>query len=195
MDLRQLKKEVHALPNLPEHLQQFQQHWIKPIKTNTNKHFPFLQSLSIEKKQEINHKLLTVQMKLREVEQAQVINQKLQEYARCLIELKLTTLNGNKAKAKYLTNLLLHDEFLNITGLIEEIKYLEKNLKSISYKYHHINELIQKEAPLEEVVQFLHLPHKGHLQQLLTAAKKQKVLVKHLGGHFVALVKETRKKK
>ena len=49
MDLRELKKEVHALPDFSEHLQKFQQNWIKPVRTNTNKHLPFLQKLPEEK--------------------------------------------------------------------------------------------------------------------------------------------------
>ncbi len=195
MDLRELKKEVHTLPDLSEHLQKFQNHWIKPIKANTNKHLPFLQYISSKKKQEINVTLFSVQKKMKELERAQALNHKLQEYARHLIELKLTTLNGNKAKGQYLTRLLLHDEFLNTKGVLDEVKALEKNLKSISYKYHHINELVQKEAPLEEAVHFLHLPHKEHLQALLSASRKQKTLVKQLGQHFIILVKETRKKK
>ncbi len=195
MDLRQLKKEVHSLPDLSEHLQKFQQNWVKPIKANTNKHFPSLQHLAPEKKQKINTTLFVVQQKLKELESAQIVTQKLQEYAHHLIELKLTTLNGNKAKRQYITKLLLYYEFLNTKSFIDEVIALEKNLKSIYYKYHQINEIIQKEASLEEAVHFLHLPHKEHLQQLLTAAKKQKILVKHLGGHFVSLVKETRKKK
>ncbi len=195
MDLRELKKEVHSLPNFSEHLHKFQQHWLKPIKANTNKNIPFLQKLSEEKKQEINAKLFLLQQKIKEVENAQVVHQKLQEYARYLIELKLTTLNDNKAKGKYITNLLLNDEFLNTQHLLHDIKYLEKNVKSVAYKYRHINELLQKEAPLEEAVHFLHLPHQEHLQQLLTTAKKQKILVKHLGEHFITLVKEMKKKK
>src|SRR3989344_381137 len=102
MDLRELKKEVHSLPDLSEHLQKFQQHWIKPIKTNTNKHLPFLQNIPSKKKQEINAALFSVQKKMKELEHAQVLNHKLQEYVRHLIELKLTTLNGNKAKGQYL---------------------------------------------------------------------------------------------
>ncbi|MEK6863606.1 MAG: hypothetical protein AABW53_02820 [Nanoarchaeota archaeon] len=195
MDLRELKKEVHALPNFSEHLQKFQQNWIKPVRTNTNKHLPFLQKLPEEKKQKINDILYAVQKTVKELEYAQVLNQKLQEYSRHLIELKLTTLNGDKAKANYLTNLLLHDEFVNTPHLIEDIKSLEKNLKSLSCKYHHANSLIQKEAPLEETVQFMHLPHQEHLQKLLHTAKKQKMLVKGLGEHFIALAKETRRRK
>ena len=195
MDLRELKKEASSLPDLSVHLQKFQQHWIKPIRTNTNKNLPFLQKISENKKQEINDQLFAFQQKFREVEHAQVINQKLQEYSKYLIELKLTTLNGNKTKASYITNLLLQDEFLNTKFLIHDIKYLEKNIKSITYKYYHLNELVQKEAPLEESVNFMHLPHKEHLQALLSASRKQKVLVKHLGEQFVSLVKQTRKKK
>src|SRR3989338_5645967 len=146
MDLRELKKETGSLPDLSEHLQKFQQHWIKPIRTNTNKNLPFLQNISENKKQEINDKLFAFQQKLKEVEHAQVVNQKLQEYAKYLIELKLTTLNGNRTKAHYITNLLLNDEFLNTRSLIHDIKYLEKNVKSISYKYHHLNELMQRSA-------------------------------------------------
>lgn len=183
------------LPNLSEQLQKFQQHWIKPIRANTNKQLPFLQKIPEHKKQEINNKLFAVQQKLKEVEHAQVVNQKLQEYARYLIELKLTTLNGNKNKAHYITNLLLQDEFLNTINLLHDIKYLEKNVKSIAYKYHHLNDLIQKEASLEEAVHFMHLPHKEHLQTLLSASRKQKTLAKHLGEHFVSLAKQTRRKK
>ena len=195
MDLRELKKEVHSLPNLSEELQKFKQNWLKPIKANTNKNLPFLQKLSAEKKQEINAKLAAFQQKLKEVEDAQILNQKLQEYSRYTIELKLTTLNGNIAKGHYITNLLLNDEFLNTPHLLHDIKYLEKNIKSLAYKYHHINSLLQKEAPLEEAVHFIHLPHKEHLQALLTTSRKQKILVKQLGEHFLSLAKQTKRKK
>lgn len=195
MDLRDLKKEVNALPNLSEHLQKFQQHWIKPIKANTNKHLPFLQNLSEQKKQEINNKLFAVQQKIKELERANIVNQKLQEYAHYLIELKLTTLNGNKNKATYIINHLLQDEFMSTKNLLHDIKYLEKNVKSMSYKYHHLNELLHQEAPLEEAVHFLHLPHREHLQTLLSASRKQKILAKHLGEHFLALAKQSRRKK
>lgn len=194
MDLRELKKEVHSLPNLSEHLQKFQQHWVKPIRANTNKHLPFLQNLPIEKKQEINTKLFFVQQKMKELEHAPIVNQKLQEYARYLIELKLTTLNGNKNKATYIMNLLLEDEFLNTKNLLHDIKYLEKNIKSLAYKYHHLNELLQKEAPLEESVHFMYLPHREHLQALLFTSRKQKTVAKQLGEHFVSLAKQIRRK-
>ncbi len=195
MDLRELKKETSALPDLSEHLQKFQQSWVKPIRANTNKNLPFLQNISEKRKQEINDNLFAFQQKLKEIGSAQVVNQKLQEYARYLIELKLTTLNGNKNKASYITKLLLQDEFLSITSLIHDIKYLEKNIKSATYRYSHINDLVQKGAPLEEAVQFMHLPHKNHLQALLSTSRKQKTLVKHLGEHFISLVKITRGKK
>ena len=195
MDLRELKKEVNSLSNLTEHLHNFQLAWIKPIKTNTNKHLPFLQNLPAQKKQEINTKLFFVQQKIQELEHAPVIHHKLQEYAQHLIELKLTTLNGNKAKGSYLTNLLLKDEFLNTKNLLHDIKNLEKSIKSIVYKYHHINSLIQKEASLEEAVQFMHLPHQEHLQTLLISARKQKTVAKELGESFVSLAKQMRRKK
>jgi hypothetical protein len=195
MELRELKKEVSSLPNLSEYLHKFQQHWIKPIRANTNKNLPFLQKISEKNKQEINDNLFALQQKLKEVENAQLVNQKLQEYAKYLIELKLTTLNGNHTKGQYITKLLLQDQFMNTTNLLHDIKYLEKNVKSIAYKYHHLNELVQKEAPLEEAVQFMHLPHKEHLQTLLKVSRQQKVLVKHLGEHFVSLAKQSRRKK
>ena len=195
MDLRELKKEVHSLPDLSKHLEKFQQHWIKPIRANTNKNLPFLQNISDKKKQEINNNLFLLQQKVKEVENAQLLTHKLQEYARQLIELKLTTLNGNKAKANYITKLLLQDEFLNTSHLLHDIKYLEKNIRSITYKYHHLNELVQKEASLEESVQFMHLPHKEHLHTLVQTSRKQKVLAKHLGEHFLLLAKQSRRKK
>ena len=195
MDLRELKKEVHSLPDLSEHLQKFQQNWLKPIKSNTNKQLPFLQHLPVQKKQEINTQLFFVQQKIKEIESSRLLSQKLQQYAHYLVELKLTTLNGNQAKAHYITNLLLKDQFLNTSDLIQESRYLEKNVKSLTHKYHHINGLMQKHAPLEEAVQFMHLPHQEHLQALLAVSKKQKVIFKQLGEHFLSLAKQTKRKK
>ncbi len=195
MDLRELKKEVHSLPNFSEHLQKFQQSWLKPIKVNTNKHLPSLQNLSPKKKQEINNKLFFVQQKIKEVESAQLLSQKLQQYAHYLVELKLTTLNGNKAKAHYVTNLLVNDQFLNTAHLIQDVKDVEKNVRSITYKYHHLSEVVQKEVPLEEKIQFIQLPHKEHLQALIATSKKQKMFLKQLGEQFLSLAKETNRKK
>ncbi|MEK6900279.1 MAG: hypothetical protein AABX05_04090 [Nanoarchaeota archaeon] len=195
MELRELKKEVNSLSDLSKAVQHFQDNWIKPIKNNTNRHIPFLQEFKPALKQELNKKMAALQPKIQNLSQAQTVNHKLQEYARCLIELKLTTLNGNTAKASYVTKLLLHDEYLNTSNLIDEIKNLERQAKEINKEYHQINELVQKNIALDEGVNFMDMPHQKYIQEITSTIKKQKVLVKQLGEEFVILAKETRRKK
>ena len=45
MDLRDVKKEVEALPDINSTLKQFQNSWIKPIRSNTNQHISFINKL------------------------------------------------------------------------------------------------------------------------------------------------------
>src|SRR3989338_3189166 len=107
MDLRQLKQNVHALPNVQENVEKFQQHWIKPLRSNTNSHLPFLQRLHLSTKKELNQKITLFYDTLGSVQQGDAVHEKLKSYAHCLVELKLATLRDDTAKATMLTNHLL----------------------------------------------------------------------------------------
>lgn len=195
MDLRELKKEVQGLPNLEKTFHHFQDSWIKPIKSNTNSHLPFLQQLPEEAKQELNQRLARSKETLEVLKTAQLINQKLAHHIRYLIELKLTTFNGDKHKSEVITNSFLNDDFFNFKGTIAQIKNFNQQLKEFSRDYEEINGFLQQHLSLENGIYFTELPHHKHLNTFKETAKKQEQIVNQLGKHFVDLAKETRLKK
>lgn len=191
MNLRELKKEVHSLSDVSKNIDQFQDNWLKPIKSSTNKHLPFLKKIPEEVKDEINLKIYSMQKNAEKIKHSQIISQKLQYYSRYLIELKLTTLNGDMKKSEMITNRLLNDDFLKIKNTIIDIKSFDENLKEFSKQYHEVNKLLEKKLSLDEALFLMDLPHRLYLYNLLKTSKKQKTIVRHMGRHFISLVKKT----
>tara|TARA_Y100000310_G_scaffold315254_1_gene365581 strand:- start:277 stop:888 length:612 start_codon:yes stop_codon:yes gene_type:complete len=191
MELRELKKEAEKLPNVVFDLKEFKENWIKPISSNTNKEISYINSIPEKTKEEINLKLHQLKNNLAEIHYSQSINEKINHYARNLIEMKLTTFNGNHEKAGLLTNMMLNDDYLKFQNAIDDIKTFEKNLTILKTQYEEINELLQKHLSLDETLHFLELPHQKYLYNLIQTAQKQKRILPHLGRHFVSLVKET----
>lgn len=191
MDLRELKREVQTLPDLSECAETFQTHWIKPLRPNTNKNFPFLNQFPTETKSEINAQLLAAQKNLSQIKQYQLINQKLATYSHYLIELKLTTLNGNKTKFKFIAHQLLHDEFLKLQNIIVDIKDFEENALALSKTYQEVNKRLEQNLSLDESISVMDLPHQKYLLSLLDTCKKQKIIVRQMSRHLVSLVKST----
>lgn len=191
MDLRELKREVQTLPDLSECAETFQTHWIKPLRSNTNKNFPFLNRLSTEIKSEINARLSAAQKNLSQIKQYQLINQKLTTYSHYLIELKLTTLNGNKTKFKFIAHQLLYDEFLKLQNVIMDIKDFEENIVALSKTYQEVNKRLEQNLSLDESISVMDLPHQKYLLSLSDTCKKQKIIVRQMSRHLVSLVKST----
>ena len=73
-----------------------------------------------------------------------MINDKLKTYSRYLIELKLTTFNGDQNKSKVITNSLLNDDFMNLKQTLTDIQQFEKKVANLSGQYHEINDLFGK---------------------------------------------------
>jgi len=194
MELRELRKEVHELTDLDKLSKQFQDSWIKPLKSNTNIHLPFLQNLSPEVKQELNHQILNLKENWNYIKSAQIINQKLAHHIRYLIELKLTTFNGDEQKSKVITNSLLNDDFFNIRQTIQQVQSFEEHLKKFSKGYHQLNDYLHQNLKLEDGILFTELPHQKHFNKIKSVAQQQKKIVRHLGNHFIYLVKETQLK-
>lgn len=192
MKLRELKKEVTELPNIEDSVKNLQEYWLKPLRANTNQHLPSLQHLSPEEKKELNKKITNFHNILKQVRSGQMINEKLRHYAHYLIELKLTTLNGDKQKSKLITDKLLYDQFNSIRSTIEEVQQFEHKVNNINRFYNHLNDWLQKNISLEENLLHLEQPHKKHLQALLQVSRKQKELTKKLGQEFVELTRQTR---
>lgn len=194
MSLRELKQEIDQLPEVGESVDKFEKHWIKPIKRNTNKHLPFLNDLSEKHKQELNRKLANSRKLLEEIRSSQIIKGKLQTYARYLIELKLTSINQNKSKAKYITNHLLNDEFLCLTNAIADIKKFDEDVRELKSCHAEIGDYLERNLALEHALIFMELPHYKYLVNLLQTAKDHKRMVRDIGRNFVKMAKALKPK-
>jgi len=195
MDLRELKKEVQKLPDIYDNLEQFQQHWFKPFKKDAISKFNFLKNIDPITRRDINQKLAEIQPHIDQIKSSGQINEKLRRHANQLIELKLTSINGDRKRSKMLSNSMLKDEVLSLGKTINEVKSFEENLMKLSENYEDINELLHKNLSLEETVFFMDLPHKLYLYNLINTAKEHKKIVRDLGQHFVAINKEMSLKK
>ena len=195
MPLREIKKEVHSLQSVKDNLKDFQDNWIKPLRTNTNSHLPFLKELDVETRFQLNKKLASFHQDINNVKNGQIINEKLQHFSRYLIEMKLTNLQGDHQKSKAITKRLLNDDFFNLKQTINDVKKFDGHVKKLSDKYNDINELLHKKLSLEETLFFMDLPHKIYLYNLVKTAKKQKKIVRDIGRHFVSLAKENNPRK
>lgn len=189
MDLRELKKEVENLPDVQKNLRHFKTSWLDPL---CQKSSPVnLKSLHPSRKKEFDRRLVQVHKHLQSLEESHIINTKLQQYARYLIELKLTTFNGDAQKYKSITTMLLKDDFLSLRGTIQQVKAYDQQLTELRQHYKHINAMLQQELSLEETVSFLELPHARYLQNLLLLGEQQKSIIRDLGRHFITLSKTT----
>ncbi len=191
MDLRSLRQDVQQLPNLAENIAQFQQHWIKPLRSNTNSHLPFLQKLSPQLKKEINQRLTLFSETLAAVQSGTTIQDKLRSYAHYLVELKLASLRDDQQKHKMITNHLLKDEFLNISQTLTDVQEFTETVGLMEEQYHEINQLLEKNMSLEETLFFMDLPHKLYMLALVKTARDHKRIARDLGRHFVEMAKST----
>ncbi len=188
MDLRAVKKEIESLADIEDSLEKLEGCWLKPSSS-------FLQNLTEKEKEELNRKLTGLGHRFKEVKEGQRINEKLRHYSRYLIELKLTTLNGDKEKSVLITNRLLNDEFLNFQSTIAEINSFKEKVDGLHNSYQQVNEWLQNKLTLEESLEFMDKPHKMHLQAVLKTAEKQKIIIKQLGEQFIELTRQTRFKR
>jgi len=186
MELKEIKQEDYL---------NFRENWLRPIRKNTNNHLPFLKEIDDQTREEINNKLFFLQERFRKIEDSQIINEKLRQCLSYLVELKLTTLNGDQKKSKMITKHLLKDDYFNLKMIINEVKSFSACLKDLSAEYLEINNLVEQKCSLEESVHFSNLPHKKYLLRLQETAQKQEVLVKELGKQFVSLVQQTQLKR
>ena len=190
MELREIRKEVHSLQDVEENISNFQEHWIRPLRSNTNNHLPFLKKIPKKLKKDLNKKLSAFSETLSEVKKGSFLHGKLRTYAKYLVQMKLNTLRGNYGNSKLITNWLLNDDALSMKRTIQEVKSFDKNVQKMSEQYHEINELLHKSLSLEEVIFLMELPHKRYLYHLQETSKKQKKIVRNIGRHFVSLAKK-----
>jgi len=195
MELRELKKEIDGLGQINKTLKNFRNSWVKQIKPNTNQQYPFLQELEEKTKKRINNHLSVSPKLFQELEYVQYTQEKLASLAHYLIELKLTSLNGEENKPQMLVNKFVNDDYLKLKNLVDEVQQLEFNLNSLKLLYGRVNRLLLRNLPLEHSIAYMDAPHKNHLNSLLLIAQKQKKLLKIIGKEFIVLTKQMKKNK
>ena len=192
MDLKELKKEVQNLPNIEHTTKKFREHWLKPFHKDAHipVHFEFLKNLDSLDRAVINKLLAETKTHLDTIQGSQIINEKLHQLARQLVELKLTNFNGDTKKAKQITNRLVNDEVLSISKTVEEINDFEERVAKISDHYQEINILLDKRLSLEEALYYMEIPHHNYLQTLQKTAQHHKTIARAIERQFTAITKE-----
>ena len=195
MEIKELKKEVESLTNLSVDLKKFQDNWLHPIRKNTNYNLPFIKDLDQNTKQKLQLKLTALQPILNQINSSQIIQDKLKQYSRYLVELKLSTFNGDQEKSKVISHQILNDDYLSLKQTLSEVKLLGASLNHLQREYQEINQMVSKNLTLEDSLFFMDLPHQKYLNNLLQTSKRQQELSHRLGTHLITMIKETQLKK
>ncbi len=195
MEIKELKKEVESLTNLSVDLKKFQDNWLHPIRKNTNYHLPFIKDLDQNTKQKLQLKLTALQPILNQINSSQTIQDKLKQYSRYLVELKLSTFNGDKEKSKVISHQILNDDYLSLKQTLSEVKLLGASLNHLQREYQEINQMVSKCLTLDDALFFMDLPHQKYLNNLLQTSKRQKELSQRIGTHLISMIKETQLRK
>ncbi|HLC91203.1 MAG TPA: hypothetical protein VJI15_05555 [Candidatus Nanoarchaeia archaeon] len=186
MGVKEIRQEVERLPSILENIRHVHDSLLQPLKSSSH---PYQSSLSFAHRQELNRQLGLLKKSLEELEGAEQISHKLRNQASHLVELKLTSFNGDKNKAALLEGNMLHDEYFNIQQTIKDIQDFEQKVDGIQERYGHINQLLNSHLSLEHSISYADLPHKIHLQKLQKTIQKEKELVHSLGKEFLVLAK------
>ena len=185
MDLRVLRQEVQKLPNVPQQVRQFELSWLKLLREHAP--FGFSQYLSKNEKNELHQRLAKLQGPLQQLKIP--LQDELFYYSRNLVELKLSILQGHALKAKSTAQRLMKDNVFNLRESITQSKQLKAHLAFLNTEYRYLNEWIVARLPLEEKLRYDALPHKTHLLALTQGIAKQEDVLKHLGRHYVTLMR------
>ena len=190
MDLQQLKKEVRELPSAMPQIAGLQEHWIKALRTNGNYRHSFMDNLDPQVRKQVKQKLSRAQSLCQELKASPQIPEKLRQYSRFLVELKLASFRKDKAKSKLLSQLLVQDEYLRLSRTIAQIKEMEEKVQVLKKHYHETNQLLEQHLSLEEKLFLTGLPHRQHLRNLLKITEKQKKIMQDIGHNFISLARE-----
>ena len=185
MSLREVKKEVESLANVDDSLRKFQENWIGVDS-------PLLNDLAKNDKTELQRKLKDFEKHFKTLSDGQQINEKLRHYAKYLIELKLTTFNGDKQKSMVITNRILNDDFLSLQNTLNEVSNFQDKVDHFSASYDHINMWLAERLTLENSLLFNEQSHKLQFKILMKTLEKQKKVIRKLGQEFVSLTRKTR---
>lgn len=188
MELRELKREVETLEHVGKAVSKLEESWLIPLQNaRFSSSGALLARLSVQSRQEIEQKAKEIATHLDTIRTSQIITDKLQQYARFLVELKLNDFRGDKEKSRMITKRMLEDDFFSLSQTIGQVEQLNNDVDKLNNYYQEINDLLHRELSLEETVFYLELPHRKYLANLQQTAQKHAVIVRDLGHHFVSL--------
>lgn len=186
MDLRELKKEAHSLPNLQEQLHQFQLSWVKLLRA---KNSPVLAHLDRDSQQRLKKQLSKMNPVFAALRQDSLIQEKLPQQARYLVELKLNKIQGNESRCRQLIQQLLKDPFLSITQSLKEVQLLEKNISQLAQEYASVNVFLEEQLPLEGALLYADGPHQHQLEVMQKSVQRQRNVMHRLAEQFITLTR------
>ena len=184
MELKELKRDVENLPDIKEILNGLKKNWIRSL--NDKKHqFSMFEKITPDKTKQINCHLKEISRRIEQILEVSSIKARLNTYARYLVELKLTSLNGDTNKSKIIANSIVYDDFLNIKNTINDHLAIENHISSLINSYHKALELFNQELSLEDYLQLMDLEHKKYINSLQKLQSKQKKLLHSLGSKLL----------
>lgn len=190
MDLRQIKTEIENLENPKNYIKKIKNSWIKPIRSNTNKHLSFLKNLNEKDKKKINNLIYEFNEHAKIIIFGENIKKVLQIYIIFAKDLKLSIFQKNNVKIRYITNQLKNDEFLNLNDTKKNIKNFDKNIKKLTTIYTKTNKYVSNLLSLDEQVNLLSNSHKHHIKDLHKLSKNQRILFQKFKKEFNKYLKK-----
>ncbi len=184
MDVRLIKKEVEALPQIGGIIAQFQQQWLRPVEKE------FIQAYSSPVQQQLRQQARDIRILLQKLADQQVIQDKLHHHARQVLELKLSKLQQHTKKSQILARGLLQDKVFNIQQTIHDVQEMAGYSQELQQKAQELQAVLDEQGSLELQLAYHDLPHQRLFQELTGVCQKQQRLLQNLGKAFLLAVRE-----
>lgn len=177
MDLSQLKREVEDLANFEKKVHAFNRSWVK------SNEYDFL---SHEDKEQLR----AFRKIIKELKYGQIVNEKIISLANNLLNLQIHGLTNDTAEVNKIKKRFVFDEHLNIRRVIEEVNFIEFQLKLFKDFYEKILYRLGKNLDLENNLALVGGKHYTCLREMEELNRKQKLYLKEIGEKFVEMNKK-----
>lgn len=177
MDLSQLKREVEDLGNFEKKVNAFNRHWVK------SNEYDFLNK-------EDKEQLVAFRKVIRELKYGQIVNEKIISLANNLINLQIHGLTNDVTEVARIRKRFVFDEHINIRRVIDEVNFIEFQLKLFKDFYERILYRLGKNLDLEGNLFLVGGKHYACLREMEELNRKQKTYLKEIGSKFVEMEKK-----
>lgn len=176
MNISQLKRGVENLDSFEKKINQFSKHWVKP------KQYPFLSRSDKDQ-------LKAFKKVVKELKHGQIVSEKIISLANHLVRLQIHKVNNDQEEIKKTTYKFLKDSHINIRKVIDEINFIEFQLKLFKDFYEKIIYRISRQLDLEGNIVLVNGDHAKYLKEMVELNQKQKKYLKEIGKKFIQLNK------